>query len=245
MNTSDVIVITGGAGGIGSCVARILHRQGYTSVYLIDCDHKVLSLAAELGYFGIVCDLSKAENITAGFQQITHCDVLISCVGIAYWGDDMDQTPETLSQTMAVNWLAPFYSLMAAVDCGMQRAVIVSSTIAIYPLNGTGTYSASKAALHASIRTWRYHPAIYPRSITEIMPIQTQTALIDRNHPERLPLLVRRLPKLKPQMVANVIVHSMQQRYPAHERVVPWFTGALIHLLGHFSRLTPLMNLWK
>ncbi len=245
MDVSDVVVITGGAGGIGSCVARLLHTQGYRSVYLIDIDPQVETLAAELGYTSITCDMAESANISAAFSQITRCDVLISCVGIAYWGDDPDQEPDHLTRTMAINWQAPFFSLMAAVERGMKRAIIVSSTIALYPLNGAGTYSASKAALHASIRTWRYHPAIYPRPITEIMPIQTQTRLIEQHHPERLPLLVRRLPKLSPQTVARVIVQAMHQRYPPQERVIPWYTDTLIRLLGNFSRLTPLMNLWR
>jgi NAD(P)-dependent dehydrogenase (short-subunit alcohol dehydrogenase family) len=245
MGTADVVVITGGAGGIGSCVARLLHTRGYTTVYLLDIDPQVETLAAELGYTGIVCDMAEPANISAAFAPIPRCDVLISCVGIAYWGDDPEQNLHQLTQTMAVNWQAPFLSLMAAVERGMQRAIIISSTIALYPLNGAGTYSASKAALHASIRTWRYHPAIYPRPITEIMPIQTQTRLIEQHHPERLPLLVRHLPKLQPQTVARVIVRTMHQRYPPQERVIPWYTATLIRLLGQFSRLTPLMNLWR
>jgi NAD(P)-dependent dehydrogenase (short-subunit alcohol dehydrogenase family) len=245
MNKSDLVVITGGAGGIGSCVAKLLHEQGYKSVVLIDIDPAVTTLAASLKYTGIVCDMSKVENIRHAFSQIPRCDVLISCVGIAFWGDEPDQTPENLNEIMAVNWQAPFFSLMEAVQRGMQRAIVVSSTIALYPLNGTGTYSASKAALHASIRTWRYHPAIYPRPIIEIMPIQTQTALLEKHHPERLPLLVRRLPKIEPQRVARSIVRAMQSRFPPHEQAIPWYTNTLIRLLGNYSFLTPLMNLWQ
>lgn len=245
MNTSHAVVITGGAGGIGDCVAAELHKRGYSSVYLIDIDPRVEALAAQRGYKGIVCDMADPAQIAAAFQKIPRCDVLISCVGAAFWGDDPDQPADAMVKSMAINWQAPFHSLMQAIQRGMKQAIIIGSTLALYPLNGAGTYSASKAALHASIRTWRYHPAIYPRPITEILPIQTETALIHRNHAERLPILVKRLFKLKPETVARVIVNLTQHPRPPHERIVPLYTSTLIRILGTFSRLTPVMNLWQ
>jgi hypothetical protein len=59
---------------------------------------------------------------------------------------------------------------------------------------------------------------IYSRSVTEIMPIQTQTVLIEKKHPEYLSLLLRRLPKLRPETAARV---SVTRRYPSKERMIP------------------------
>ena len=101
MFKEKVVVITGGAGGIGKCIAEEFQRQG-AHVCVIDCapgDHYVGNLAEQT-------TLEKfAESVILQYGRV---DVLVNNAPPAFLGIDTC-TYAQFQQALAVGVTAPFY----------------------------------------------------------------------------------------------------------------------------------------
>lgn len=101
MFLNKVVVITGGAGGIGKCIAEEFRKNGAT-VCIIDC-------AAGDHYVG---DIGSRETLEAFartvIEQHGHVDVLVNNAPPAFVGID-NCSYEQFQQALAVGVTAPFY----------------------------------------------------------------------------------------------------------------------------------------
>ena len=101
MFQNKVVVITGGAGGIGKCIAEEFRKNGAT-VCVIDCiqgDH----------YVGNIGDQKTLEDFAHSvIEQHGHVDVLVNNAPPAFIGID-NCSYEQFQQALAVGVTAPFY----------------------------------------------------------------------------------------------------------------------------------------
>ena len=96
-----VIVITGGAGGIGKCIAEEFRKNGAT-VCIIDC-------AAGDHYVGDIGSKEILEDFARGvIGKYGHVDVLVNNAPPAFVGID-NCSYEQFQQALAVGVTAPFY----------------------------------------------------------------------------------------------------------------------------------------
>jgi NAD(P)-dependent dehydrogenase (short-subunit alcohol dehydrogenase family) len=151
----QVVLITGGARGVGAATARELVRRG-AKVVLVDLDEEPLrALEAELGtdsataVLGDVCRLEQMEAAVAhGIERFGRLDVCVANAGIASYGSLLAVDPATFRRVIDVNINGVFHTVRAALPHLIERKgyVLVVSSLAAYA-GGPGlvAYHASKA----------------------------------------------------------------------------------------------------
>jgi NAD(P)-dependent dehydrogenase (short-subunit alcohol dehydrogenase family) len=151
-----VVLITGGARGIGAEVARRLRKKG-AKLVLTDLDEAALaSLAAELGgdeavltAVADVRDLPAMEAAAAkAVERFGGIDVVLANAGIASYGSVLQVDPEAFKRVLDVNLLGVFHTVRAALPAVIDRrgyVLIVSSLAAFAAAPGMAPYDASKA----------------------------------------------------------------------------------------------------
>lgn len=158
---SKNVLITGGSGGIGSAVARLFAKNGYSVGITYNTDKKsAKSLCDELSKEGLVCgcfkcDVSVREEVEALFrdfhERIGCVDILINNAGIAQQKLFLDITCEEWNRMFAINVTGVFNMCQLAL-CDMLKAkkgsiVNVSSIWGVKGASCEAHYSAAKAAV--------------------------------------------------------------------------------------------------
>ena len=151
--TGRTAVVTGGSGAIGSAIARSLAAQGAT-VAVVDADERAESVAAEVGGFAIVSDLTgPAVPLRIVEQAITmtgSLDVLVNAAGIQVRTAAVDITASEWERLLAVNLTAAYRLTQAAATAlSATRGSIINivSLSADRAVAGIVPYGATKAAL--------------------------------------------------------------------------------------------------
>jgi NAD(P)-dependent dehydrogenase (short-subunit alcohol dehydrogenase family) len=167
-----VVVITGGASGIGAALAEKFGREG-SRIALLDVDENGLKaveqefLARKVDVFARTCDVTQEEDCSKAVQAILNhfkgIDVLINNAGVTQISLFQDTPISVLRRVMEVNFFGAIYCTKAALASLIERKgiiIVISSTAGIAPLMGRTGYSASKHALHGLFESLR----------TEILP---------------------------------------------------------------------------
>jgi len=154
------VVITGGAGGIGSALARCFGGAG-AKIAIVDLPSSPLSAAREelegLGIEAIAlpCDITDAEQVRASMAAVREAfgsiDVLINNAGIGHRSAFAETEPEVFRRVMEVNLFGALHCTQACMaDLIENRGLIiaVSSIAGLAPLYGRSGYAASKHAMH-------------------------------------------------------------------------------------------------
>jgi NAD(P)-dependent dehydrogenase (short-subunit alcohol dehydrogenase family) len=151
-----VVLITGGARGVGAEVARRCNQQG-AKLVLADLDAEPLeALAAELGgeanvvtVLADVCDLASMEAAVAeGTARFGGIDIVMANAGIASYGSVLAVDPKAFKRVIDVNITGVFHTVRAALPSIIERKgyVLVVSSLAAYAASpGLAAYHASKA----------------------------------------------------------------------------------------------------
>lgn len=150
----QVVLITGGARGVGAETARRLVAKG-AKVVLVDLDREPLdALTAELGasatsITGDVCSLEQMEAAVAHATSVFGgVDVVVANAGIASYGSVLAVDPATFRKVVDVNLNGVFHTVRAALPSLIERKgyVLVVSSLAAYAASpGLVAYHASKA----------------------------------------------------------------------------------------------------
>ena len=151
-----VVVITGGASGIGKAVGKLMVNKGADKVFLADLNENLLSKTAEeIGAIPIVCDVSNEESVKALVNEVTLqtkiIDIFMSNAGIYVEGDE-----NTLNQEWMRNWsihvMAHVYAARAVLPEMIKREsgylINTSSAAGLLTHIDSATYSTTK---HAAI----------------------------------------------------------------------------------------------
>ncbi len=165
---NKVVVVTGGASGIGFALCKRFAADG-AKITLLDMDREALDDALKIlavsgvECTGFVCDVSNRREcedaIARILQQYGGIDVLINNAGITQRGAFRATRIEVFEKVMAINFFGSLYCTKAAIESLVERKglIIVNESVAgLAPLLGRTGYSASKHALHGlftSLRT--------------------------------------------------------------------------------------------
>ena len=143
MFLNKVVVITGGAGGIGKCIAEEFRKNGAT-VCIIDCaagDHYV----GDIGSKEILEDFARTV-----IEQHGRVDVLVNNAPPAFVGID-NCSYEQFQQALAVGVTAPFYlsKLFAPYFAPGGSIINISSSRDRMSQPQTESYTAAKGGIAA------------------------------------------------------------------------------------------------
>lgn len=152
-----VVLITGGASGIGAEVARRLHAKG-ANLILTDLDGAALAeTAGRLGgsrVLTVVADVRDAAAMAGAVAQAVDrfggIDVVLANAGIGSFGSTRNIDPEAFKRVIDVNVTGVFNTVHAALPALVQRrgyVLMVSSLAAFVAGPGMAAYTASKAAV--------------------------------------------------------------------------------------------------
>ncbi|EEU48601.1 uncharacterized protein NECHADRAFT_90141 [Fusarium vanettenii 77-13-4] len=212
--TREIVLVTGGAGGIGGHMVKLLDERGITVVVL---DVQPMSFAVSANVHHFQCDLRSPENVEAVAEkvraQVGHPTVVINNAGVARGKTVLEAEPGDVRFTFDVNSLAPFWTArtfvpdMVTNNHGM--IVTVTSYAAWLTIPNMVDYGASKAAslaLHEGLTaelTTRYNA---PKVRTVIVhPGHTKTALFT-GYDQKTDFL---MPQLEPETVADAVVKQV------------------------------------
>lgn len=182
MNTTQYILITGGAGGLGRAACRAFLAKGY-SVFSLD---KHVPQEPLSGVTDIACDLTREEEVERALFAVKNTTDSLSCVlhlaGI-YHMDAFSEMKDTVWQKITeVNVLSVARVnrlFLPLILNGQGRILITTSELAtgrLLPFNGV--YAASKAALKAYTDALRAELNLLDVPVIEIRPGAFATPLL-------------------------------------------------------------------
>lgn len=173
------IVITGGAGGIGSLLSQSFAEQGarvtvVDRVHSINLGEKVNLLQADLA------NMAGIQNVcqTLASQDV---DVLVNLAGMQYFGLFEEQVPEHLLMHYMLNLLAPVLLTQALLPAMKKKhrghIVNIGSTFGAINFAHFVSYSSTKAGLKGFSEALRRELSCDGISVTHISPRAVKTAL--------------------------------------------------------------------
>lgn len=188
-----VVLVTGGAGGIGSATARRLVADG-ARVVLVDVDADgVEAVAGELGderALAIAADVGSEDAVrdyfAAAAERFGRVDSLFNNAGI-----EGPTTPlaefamEDVHRLLAVNYLGAFLNLREMLRTAHRQgtpATIVNtaSGTGVHAVPGLGVYGSTKAALISLTRSAAVENAAAGIRVNAVVPGPVETALFTR-----------------------------------------------------------------
>jgi NAD(P)-dependent dehydrogenase (short-subunit alcohol dehydrogenase family) len=160
MNVKDkVIVITGGASGIGKALAERFHHEGAKSIAVADLDGAgAEEVARSVGGLAFTIDVSKEEDvvrlITETEAKLGPIDLYCSNAGVSAGDRDprnvASATNDTWHRVFDINVMAHVYAARALVPKMTERGggyfLITASAAGLLSQIGSAVYSTTKHA---------------------------------------------------------------------------------------------------
>ncbi|MET9816714.1 SDR family oxidoreductase [Streptomyces sp. NPDC006129] len=153
----QVAIVTGGAGGIGTAVARALAAEGAAVVVADIRDAEGADLAARLGgrarftHLDVTSEDDWQRALAETERDLGPVSVLANIAGIIDWGPMEEQSPESFRRVVDVNLTGAWLGMRATAP-SLRRAgggviVNMSSLSGLMAYAGIGAYAASKWGL--------------------------------------------------------------------------------------------------
>ena len=240
-----IVIVTGGASGIGRAVAERLVAAKATVVLADINKAKVTETASQLGEGATaahldVCDAEAVKGlIDSVVEQHGRLDYLFNNAGIAIIGEVIDMNLEDWTRVLDVNLRGVVNGVVAAypimVRQGWGHIVNTASVSGLTPFPGIVPYSASKHAVVGLSIGLRMEAFEYGIKVSCVCPGIIDTELVDTFESRNLDrnAAVEGLP-IKPQPVeecAKAIIHGVRKNYAV---IVVTRHAKLIHNLNRF-----------
>lgn len=194
MARQRIVVVTGGAGGIGRSIGQGFVAQG-DRVVLVDRDAEAVArVAEEIGAASQVLDLTDAQGVAAGFAEIAEreggIDVLVNNAGLLSVHGMLTELPaEDYEAILRVNVLGTFVATQAVARGMIEREtagsiVNISSIGSRQPTFGMGGYESSKAAVDSLTRWASLELSGHSIRVNAVAPGPVLTPMLAQGMPE-------------------------------------------------------------
>jgi NAD(P)-dependent dehydrogenase (short-subunit alcohol dehydrogenase family) len=184
---SNVYLVTGGSGGIGSETARRLVARGARVALVARDAERLASVAGEIGahaysYPGNVLDPECLAHIVARVEEeLGPIDGLVHAVGSVVVRPLHSLSLEDWRETFEINATSAFLAIKAAITKMMRRrkgSVVLFSTVAAQTgLQNHEAIAAAKGAVEGLVRSAAISYARYGIRFNAIAPALTRTDL--------------------------------------------------------------------
>ncbi|HVH87308.1 MAG TPA: SDR family oxidoreductase [Terriglobales bacterium] len=229
-----VVVITGGAKGIGAAITRACSEEGAIPV-IIDRDQAALAEIEKQLTDGegrclcVLAELSKAEEcrraVVQAQQQYGRIDALVNNAGVNDKVGLEHGSPDGYVASLQRN-LLHYYNMAHFALPFLKQAngaiVNISSKTAITGQGGTSGYASSKGAILALTREWAAELLPYGIRINAIVPAEVMTPLYRQwlstfpNPEEKLKTIVAKVPlgkrMTRPEEIAAMAVFLLSAK---------------------------------
>ncbi|MGE4278863.1 MAG: SDR family NAD(P)-dependent oxidoreductase [Magnetospirillum sp.] len=201
-------IVTGGGSGLGAETARALAQQGAKVAVLDLNEAAVQEVAAEIGGFGAVCDVTNAESvenaIAAARAQHGVARICVNCAGVATPGKVVGRKGplalDAFAKVIQINLIGTFNVMRLAaadmltldpLDNGERGVVVNTASIAAFDGQiGQVAYAASKGGVAslslpaarefapAGIRVMAIAPGYFGTPMVNSMPQEVLDSLV-------------------------------------------------------------------
>jgi NAD(P)-dependent dehydrogenase (short-subunit alcohol dehydrogenase family) len=211
-----VVVVTGGANGIGRALCRRFAEEGAAAVVVADIDEAAaLALADEIGGLGLGCDVGVEADIqhVVDRTQAEHgcIDLFCSNAGITVNGG-LNTTDAQWQRMWQVNVLSRIYAARAVLPSMLARGsgylLQTVSAAGLLTEIGSASYSVTK---HADLAYAEWLSSIYGREgigVSCICPLGVETDMLDPDDPIHQFLQVT---AITPEQVADSVIEGLSE----------------------------------
>jgi len=232
--TGKVVLVTGGAKGIGAAVVRACAAEGAIPVFLdrdVPAGEQLLlslrSAGAEAEFIAgeITAPQTCVKSVEHTQQKFGHLDALVNNVGA---NDNVSLergTVEKFIASLELN-LFHYYSMAHHALPALKKAhgsiVNISSKTAVTGQGGTSGYVAAKAAILGLTREWAAELLPLGIRVNAVVPAEVDTPLYQQwvsgfpNPQEKLARIVSKIPlgkrMTRPEEIADMVVFLLSER---------------------------------
>jgi 3-oxoacyl-[acyl-carrier protein] reductase len=152
------VLVTGGAGGIGTAVSRAFAAEGArVAVHYRTSGDAAHRLADEIGGVALAADLRNPDEVEALFGDaiaaLGQLDVCVANAGwwpredVPVWEMDLERWRATLDSNLTATFLTARGFLRHAAETGSGSLVMIGSTAGLFGESGHADYAAAKGAI--------------------------------------------------------------------------------------------------
>src|SRR3954464_15809878 len=247
-----VVVITGGAKGIGAAITRAASDEGAIPV-IVDRDKNALQqIEKELGsghkqFLCVLAELSTVEEcrrcISEGHRRFGRLDALVNNAGVNDKIGLEHGGPEEYVGSLQRNLLHYYNMAHYALPYLKQNGgaiVNISSKTALTGQGGTSGYASAKGAILALTREWAVELLGYGIRVNAVLPAEVMTPLYRQwldtfpNPDEKLKTILAKIPlqqrMTKPEEIAAMVVFLISARAGHMTGQHIFVDGGYVHL---------------
>jgi L-fucose dehydrogenase len=243
-----VIVVTGGAKGIGEGIVRVLKGEGAIPVIIGRSESDNKKLLAEIGTgFQIVAELSDPDQCKTAIEQVINefhrIDGVVNNAGVndgvGLEKGDYPRFMESIHKNLVHYYLIVHYAL-PYLKKSKGSIVNIGSKTAETGQGNTSAYAASNGGRNALTREWAVELLPFEIRVNSVIVSESYTPLYDKwiktfpNPDEKLKTITEKIPFQRrmttPEEIANMVVFLLSQR-SSHT------TGQLIYVDGGYVHL--------
>jgi 2-hydroxycyclohexanecarboxyl-CoA dehydrogenase len=175
-------LVTGGAGGIGTAIARRLAAEG-AEVWVGDLDEEAAGkVASDVGGHALKLDVTDYDSGQAAVEAVGGIAVLVNNAGTDEFGFFNQTTPDMWERVLAVNLNGVLNCTHAALpamqEAGYGRIVSISSEAGRVGSKGSAVYSAAKGGVISFMKVIARENARFGITANSIAPGPIETPLL-------------------------------------------------------------------
>jgi L-fucose dehydrogenase len=245
--SQKVVIVTGGAMGIGAAIVRAAAAEGAVPVVIDRCVEPCRALEAEVGCHSVIVELVHPENCRRAIEETLAkfgtIDALVNNAGVNDRVGLEHGSPEEYVASLQRN-LLHYYNMahysIEALKKSRGAIVNIASKTAVTGQGETSGYASSKGAILALTREWAVELLPHGIRVNAVVPAEVMTQLY-RNwlqafpDPEaKLAGIVSRIPLGKrmttPEEIASMVVFLLSPKSGHITGQHIYVDGGYVHL---------------
>ncbi len=181
-----VVLITGGAGGMGRAIAARFLADGDTVMLADRTDEALAEAAARLGEVETVtADVTVVDDcermVAATVERLGGIDVMVCTAGVWVEGPTADMTEEQWDRTIDVNLKGTFFACRFAIPAliaSQGSIVAISSDYGLVGGPGAAIYNASKFGVNGIVKSLALELAPHGVRVNSVCPADVETPML-------------------------------------------------------------------
>lgn len=181
-----VVLITGGAGGMGRAIAARFLADGDTVMLADRTDDALAEASAQLGDVETVtADVTVVDDcermVAATVQRLGKLDVMVCTAGVWVEGPTAYMTEEQWDRTIDVNLKGTFFACRFAIPAliaSQGSIVAISSDYGLVGGPGAAIYNASKFGVNGIVKSLALELAPHGVRINSVCPADVETPML-------------------------------------------------------------------